>query len=140
MSFEYIKNIFASCELLKGFNINTDFLDDSCNSISIIPKDSYTVVRSYSDGEQILGFEFDIITRLPLNSNDNTRNYDLLDSLILWIVNFRPNDSMYPPDGFESYSPLKIKFLEGPVLADDNIHSGKYKIKCRLDCIYKHFI
>ncbi len=140
MSFEYIKNIFASCELLNGFNINTDYLADSHNSISIIPKDSYTVVRSYSDGEKILGFEFDIIVRLPMNSHDNTRNYDLLDNLVVWIVNFNPSASVCPPEGFDSYIPLRIKFLEGPVLADDNIHSGKYKIKCRLDCIYKHFI
>lgn len=140
MFFEYIKNIFNSCELLKDFTVYTDYLSDSCNSISIIPKDSHTVIRSYSDGGKILGFEFDIIVRLGMNSDDNTRNYDLLDDLVNWIISFDPSLKDTFSEGDDTYSPLRINFLEGPVLADDNIHSGKYKIKCRLDCIYKHFI
>ena len=140
MTFEYIKTILSRCEQLSDFNISTDRLKSSKNSISIVPTDSYKLIKSYSDGDRIIGFEFGIMVRLALDSDDNTRNYDILDSIVTWISHFEPQDGDEICENGVSCSPLGIELISGPVLADDNIHSGKYKMECRLDCIYRQNI
>lgn len=138
MNFDLIKSIFHNHQELCDFDINIDFLNDSVNSISIVPENSYILLRSYSDGDRIYGFEFSVIIRLDTDILDKKKNYHLLDSITKSLMDFNLKSAGFEDFLLPELSPMKINILNGPVLYEDNIHSSKYKLKCRLDCIYKN--
>ncbi len=138
MILKYLKELFGRCELLKGFDIKCESLSEEEKSVSVIPTGKNEVIRAYSDGDAIIGFEFDLIFRLMMNE-DNTENHNLLELILLWIYSvdlysFNEIRELYLSD----FTPVSLLVTEGPYLYNDDIHSGKYKIRCRIDNLYKH--
>ena len=138
MTFEYIKYVMENCECLNGFSVSVDYVSEKEKSISIIPKNSYKCLKTYSDGEKIMGFDFSLIIRLKTNLSDKSENYRMLDNIAEWIYSFAPD--RYEINPGEKYKPLKIEVISGPILDSDDIRSGRYRIDCRFDCLWKNII
>lgn len=138
MTLNYIKQIMEQSECFNGFKILMDYLSETEKSISIVPKNSFRCIKTYSDGEKIMGCEFSIIIRLTTNNEDKSENYNLLDNVCEWLYNFSPSSTIYNLS--DKNIPLKIDILSGPVLDSDNIHSGRYKIDCRFEYLLKNIL
>ncbi|MBQ3038204.1 MAG: hypothetical protein IJD30_03390 [Clostridia bacterium] len=126
-----MKTLFSGCELLDGFDIRCGFLTDKCKSVSIVPEGDCSVIRLYSDGEKIVGETFKIIIRLVMNE-ENSENLNFLNSLSDWIRSVKVSEFISDTC---HVNPVGITLIQSPVLEDDDIHSGKYTIKIRLDTI-----
>lgn len=117
------------CELLNGFDIRCGHLTNKCKSVSIVPVGDCTTLRSYSDGERIIGENFKLIIRLAMHE-ENSNNFDFLNALSDWIRKVKVSEitsDTYP------LIPVGITLTQGAKLEEDDIHSGKYTIKFRLD-------
>ena len=61
MTFDYIKNVIGSCEYLNDFDVCVDYISQKEKSVSIIPVNSQKCLRTYSDGEKVIGVEFKLV-------------------------------------------------------------------------------
>ena len=84
-----------------------------------------------------MGFEFSLIIRLKTDLADKSENYRALDNITAWLYGFDPERYKNSKD---NYVPLKIEVISGPILDSDDIHSGRYRIDCRFDCLWKNII
>jgi len=125
MTVDYLINLFRNCEYFDGFKIGAGFLSEKNNSVSVVPDGDEKIVRTYCDGAKIKGFGFSLIVRLASNGGDNQEHFDFLGKVCEWISSFE-NFSRQ-----SSYIPLKFEIIKSASLLEDNIHSLKYKIKCR---------
>lgn len=137
MIFEFLKALLGFCKFLGGYDIRCDMLGEKNRSVSLIPTGNNKVIRAYADGERIIGTEFDIVLRLKLN-DDNCDNYNLTDNLILWLSNidfsqFKALKAEYS----DFFTPISLTIIDGAYLKKDDIRSGQYKIRCRIDCLFK---
>ena len=137
MTFDYIKHIIKSCEYLNDFDICVDYISQNEKSVSIIPVNSQNCLRTYSDGEKVIGVEFKLIIRLKTDVEDKSENYRLLDNISNWLYEFEPEE--FKSEAPENFIPLKMEVVSGPVLDSDDIHSGRYKIDCRFKYLLKKY-
>ena len=137
MIFEFLKALLRFCKFLDGYDIRCDMLSEKNSSVSIVPTGNNKVIRTYADGEKIIGTEFDIVTRLKQN-DDNCDNYNLLENLILWLseINFSQYNTL-KSQYYDLFTPLSFTIINGACLKKDDIRSGQYKIRCRIDCLFK---
>ncbi len=124
MTVNYLIELFKNCEYIKGFCLDAGFLSDKVNSVSIVPDGDEEIIREYADGAKIKGYRFSLIIRLPSGMGSNLQNLTLLENICKWISSVNPSEQM---EGI----PLGISVIQGATLYDDNIHSLKYRIKCR---------
>lgn len=126
MTVNYLIELFKNCEYIKDFELGAGFLSDKVNSVSVVPDGDEEIIREYTDGAKIKGYRFSLIIRLPSRMEKNLQNLDFLENICRWISSFNPSGQM---EGV----PLDIKVIQGATLCDDNIHSLKYRIKCRFE-------
>ncbi len=124
MTVDYIIRLFKNCEYIKGFCLDAEFLSDKVNSVSVVPDGEEEIIREYADGAKLKGYRFSLNIRLPSVMGSNLQNITLLENICKWISSVNPSEKM---EGV----PLGISVIQGATLYDDNIHSLKYRIKCR---------
>ncbi len=127
MTVDYLIDLFKGCEYIKGFGIGAGFLSDEINSVSVVPDGEEEIRRTYCDGAKIKSFGFSLIIRLASNMDDNSDNFSFLENICDWISSFDKFSDEF------CYVPLGISIVRGATLIEDNIHSLKYEIKCRLE-------
>lgn len=126
MTVDYLIKLFKNCEYIKNFYLDAGFLSDKVNSVSIVPDGDEEIIREYADGARIKGYSFSLIIRLPAVMGNNLQNLTLLENICKWI------SSVNPPEETECI-PLGMSVIQGATLYDDNIHSLKYRIRCRFN-------
>lgn len=126
MTVDYLVNLLKSRDFLGGMSIDTGYLSEKDNSVSVEPDGSDEVVRNYCDGGKIKAFGFSLVIRLKKGLGDNAENLKITERISDYLVSL--NDFLQC--GGEI--PLLIEVTKGPVLAEDNIHSLKYRTECRL--------
>ena len=137
MIYEFIKRILKTCEYLSSYDIRCDVLTKREQSVSVVPTGEIKLIKEYRDGDRIIGTEFDLMIRLLMN-DDNRENYTFLDKISAWINQLNLADYQeFINEYFKNCTPVRISVLSGPQLVKDDIRSGKYKIRLRIDCLYK---
>ena len=126
MTVNYLIELFKNCEYIKDFELGAGFLSDKVNSVSVVPDGEEEILREYADGAKIKGYRFSLIIRLPSVIGNNLKNLVFLENICKWISSVTPSEKM---DGV----PLGMRVIQGATLYDDNIHSLKYRIKCRFE-------
>lgn len=126
MTVDYLVNLLKNRDFPDGMSIDTGYLSEKDNSVSVEPDGSDEVVRSYCDGGRIKAFGFSLVVRLKKGLGDNAGNLKMTERISDYLVSL--ND--FPQCGGEI--PLLIEVTKGAVLAEDNIHSLKYRTECRL--------
>lgn len=129
MTVNYLIDLFKNCEYIKGYEVGIGFLSDKVNSMSIMPDGDEVITRKYSDGAKIKGYNFSLIIRLGATIGDNSKSFSLLDKLCDRISAISSDNFPKMTDGV----PLGIKIIQGATLYEDDIHSLKYRIKCRFN-------
>lgn len=129
MKCNYLKGLLSTCELLEGFDIRCGHLTNRCKSVSIVPEGDCTIIRSYSDGGKIIGENFKLVIRLAIYE-ENCSNFEFLNALSDWLRSVKV--SKFSSDACP-ITPVGIALLQSAKLEDDDIHSGRYTIKFRLD-------
>ncbi len=124
MTVNYLIKLFKNCEYIKDFELSAGFLSDKVNSVSVVPDGEEEIIREYADGAKIKGYRFSLIIRLPSAIGNNLQNLTFLENICKWISSVTPSGRM---EGV----PLRMSVIQGATLYDDNIHSLKYRIKCR---------
>ncbi len=127
MTVNYLIDLLKDCEYIKGYEMGIGFLSNKINSVSVVPDGDEEIIRRYSDGAQIKGYNFSLILRLNANMGDNSQNFSIVEKLCNWMLALASDDFPKITDGV----PLGITIIQGGTLCEDNIHSLKYKIKCR---------
>ena len=127
MTVNYLMDLFKDCEYIKGYEMGIGYLSDKVNSMSIVPDGDEEIIRKYSDGAKIKGYNFSLIIRLGAKMGNNSENFSFLDTLCDIISSLTTDDFPEMTNGV----PLDIKIIKGATLYEDNIHSLKYRIKCR---------
>ena len=127
MTVNYLVNILKDCRYIKGYEMGIGFLSNKVNSVSVVPDGDEEIIKRYSDGAKIKGYNFSLILRLGANIGDNSKNFSLLSNICEWLSSLESDDFPKMIDG----TPLGISIIQGGVLCEDNTHSLKYKIKCR---------
>ena len=127
MTVDYLIKILKDCEYIKGYEMGIGFLSNKVNSVSVVPDGNEEIIKRYSDGAKIKGYDFSLILRLDAAIGDNSKNFSLLSNLCDWLSIRELDDFPKLTDGM----PLGISIIQGATLYEDNIHSLKYRIKCR---------
>ncbi len=129
MTVNYIIDLLKDCEYIKGYEMGIGFLRDKVNSVSVVPDGDEEIIRSYTDGAKIKGYNFSLLIRMSTDFCDNSKNFLKLEKICDWLSS-RSADNL---GGMEDGVPLGIKVIRSGTLSDDNIHSLKYEIKCRFE-------
>lgn len=129
MTVNYIIDLLKDCEYIKGYEMGIGFLRDKVNSVSIVPDGDEEIIRNYMDGAKIKGYNFSLLIRMGAEFCDNSKNFLKLEKICDWLSSLSTDNLK----GMEDGVPLGIKIIKSGTLYDDNIHSLKYKIKCRFD-------
>ena len=127
MTVDYLIKVLKNCRYIKGYEMGIGFLSNKVNSVSVVPDGNEEIIKRYSDGAKIKGYDFSLILRLDAAFGDNSINFSLLSNLCDWLSALEFNDFPKMTDG----TPLGINVIQGGTLYEDNTHSLKYKIKCR---------
>lgn len=126
MTVDYLIELLKSCDFPDGFSIGVGFLPEKGNSASVEPDGKNEIVRSYCDGGMIMAYGFSLLVRLKKSLGDNAENLKLTEKISDCLTLHK--DLPECDDGI----PLAVEVTGGAVLEEDNIHSLKYRMKCRL--------
>ena len=130
---ENIKNYISTCPLLKGENINVNYLGAYPVSYTIDNLPEIPVIRRYCDGGTLRQYCFAFASRDGYDSNsiENMRVAEFFENFAAWIDEQNKN-GVLPEMPDKKLIPEKIEVIKSGYVYDTARTSARFQVQLRL--------